>query len=71
MAVETANANVEDVVERRHWQRVSLSVHIGSYVYKARFCNGIAGAKMLGARTALTTIKDGGLSLNPLNNRRT
>jgi hypothetical protein len=68
--VETANANVEDVVERR--QRVSLSAHIGSYVYKARFCNGIAGAKMLGARTALTTIKDGGgLSLNPLNNRRT
>jgi hypothetical protein len=35
MVVETANANVEDVVERR--QRVSLSVHIGSYVYKARF----------------------------------
>jgi hypothetical protein len=36
MVVETANANVEDVeVERR--QRVSLSLHIGSYVYKARF----------------------------------
>jgi hypothetical protein len=35
MVVETANANVEDVVERR--QRVTLSVHIGSYVYKARF----------------------------------
>jgi hypothetical protein len=36
MVVETANANVEDVeVERR--QRVSLSVHIGSYMYKARF----------------------------------
>jgi hypothetical protein len=35
MVVETANANVEDVIERR--QRVSLSVHIGSYVYKARF----------------------------------
>jgi hypothetical protein len=35
MVVETANANVENVVER--CQRVSLSVHIGSYVYKARF----------------------------------
>jgi hypothetical protein len=35
MMVETANANVEDVVERR--QRVRLSVHIGSYVYKALF----------------------------------
>jgi hypothetical protein len=35
MVVETANANAEDVVERR--QRLSLSVHIGSYVYKARF----------------------------------
>jgi predicted lipid-binding transport protein (Tim44 family) len=36
MVVETANANVEDVeVERR--QCVSLSVHIGSYMYKARF----------------------------------
>jgi hypothetical protein len=41
MVVETANANVEDVVERR--QRVCLSVHIGSYVYKARFCNGVRG----------------------------
>jgi hypothetical protein len=35
MVVETANANVEDVVERH--QRVTLSLHIGSYVYKARF----------------------------------
>jgi hypothetical protein len=35
MVVETANANVEDVVKRR--QRVSLSVHIGSYMYKVRF----------------------------------
>jgi hypothetical protein len=35
MVVETANSNVEDVVERR--QRVRLSLHIGSYVYKALF----------------------------------
>jgi hypothetical protein len=34
MVMETANANVEDVVEWR--QRLSLSVDIGSYVYKAR-----------------------------------
>jgi hypothetical protein len=34
MVVETANANVEDVVEWR--QRLSLSVDSGSYVYKAR-----------------------------------
>jgi hypothetical protein len=35
MVVETANANIEDVVERR--QRVRLPLHIRSYVYKALF----------------------------------
>jgi hypothetical protein len=30
----------------------------------------VAGAKMLGAKTASTTIKDGVVSLSPLNNRR-
>jgi hypothetical protein len=35
MVVETANANVEDVVEQR--QRVRLCIHIGSYVYKTWF----------------------------------
>jgi hypothetical protein len=35
IVVETANSNVEDVVERL--QRVRLPLHIGSYVYKALF----------------------------------
>jgi hypothetical protein len=52
MVVETANANVEDVVERR--QRVSLSVHIGSYMYKARFTiydvKGFVIVRVLGKR---------------------
>jgi hypothetical protein len=52
MVVETANANVEDVVERR--QRVSLSVHIGSYVYRARFIiydvKGFVIVRVLGKR---------------------